>query len=144
MKNIFDIYSDTFDIGWNGNFIVPKDVLKKFSQIEKVNLRKICSGDPKRAKQRLSKTLSSAVPMKIAGFNSRMDNIDTVQNAQLLDEFILDFSRITTSYMSQGKSDDGEIALPSSSSQSEKPPLWAGQFLTLSDAKILSILLYQV
>ena len=110
-EKYFNIYSDTFDIGWNGNFIVPTDVLQKFSQIEKVNLRKICGGDPKRAKQRLSKTLSSTVPMKIAGFNSRMDNIDTVQNAKLLDEFILDFSRLMTSYMSQGKSDDGEIAL---------------------------------
>ena len=50
-EKYFNIYSDTFDIGWNGNFIVPTDVLQKFSQIEKVNLRKICGGDPKRAKQ---------------------------------------------------------------------------------------------
>lgn len=91
--------------------MVPADVLKNFSQIEKGNLRKFCGGEPKRAKRRLSKTLSSAVPMKIAGFNSRMDNIDNVQNAKLLDEFVLDFSRITTSYISQGNSDDGEIAL---------------------------------
>lgn len=110
-EKYLNIYSGTFDIGWNGNFIVPADVLKNFSQIEKGNLRKFCGGEPKRAKRRLSKTLSSAVPMKIAGFNSRMDNIDNGQNAKLLDEFVLDFSRITTSYMSQGNSDDGEIAL---------------------------------
>ena len=110
-EKYLNAFSDTFDTGWNGNFIVPADVLNKFSQIEKVNLRKFCGGKPKRAKQRLSKTLNSAVPMKLVGFNSRMDNIDNVQNAKLLDEFVLDFSRITTSYMSQGDNDDGELAL---------------------------------
>ena len=33
-EKYLNIYSDTFDIGWNGNFIVPADVLKNFSQIE--------------------------------------------------------------------------------------------------------------
>jgi hypothetical protein len=99
------------NLSWNGNFIVPLDVLRQFSSANQVAINKSCGLNPNYHRTKINDELAKNVPLKITGFNSRMDNQASVKNADRLDLFVLNFSRLATSVISQRNEVDAELAL---------------------------------
>ena len=62
------------NLSWNGNFIVPLDVLRQFSSANQVAINQSCGLNPNYHRTKINDELAKNVPLKITGFNSRMDN----------------------------------------------------------------------
>ena len=96
---------------WNGNFIVPLEILKKLSQTNNQKIERFCGGNTRWQQEIIKKSIKNPIPQKLEGFNSRMDNYSSVKHAEELDLFVLSFSRITTSYIALDNHNDAELAL---------------------------------
>ncbi|WP_435137529.1 peptidoglycan-binding domain-containing protein [Pseudopelagicola sp. nBUS_19] len=96
---------------WNGNFIVPLEILKKLSQTSRQKIERFCGGNTRWQQEIINKSIKSSIPQKLEGFNSRMDNYSSVNHAEELDLFVLSFSRLATSFIALDNHVDAELAL---------------------------------
>lgn len=77
------------------NPFIPKDVLDQVIQSDVQQTSKFCVGNSERIFSQLQK-LSESPPLKLEGYNSRMDNRDEVIGAEQLDQFVLRMSEAYT------------------------------------------------
>ena len=88
------------DSSWNGNFIVPLDILKKFRSAPKDKTNFLCGKNPDSSANRLIDNLRQPIPLRLSGYNSRMDNRQNVPHAEQLSLATIDFSHLATIAMS--------------------------------------------
>lgn len=96
---------------WNGNFILPLDILKKFNSVSDKRFNFLCRKDLDSSSGRLSKNLYKPVPLRLSGYNSRMDNRTNVPHAEQLSLATIDYSHLTVNAMSGISSGYTEDAL---------------------------------
>lgn len=82
-------------ISSGSNPFIPTDVLDQVSQSDLQQKSKFCVGNSERIFSQLQK-LSEQPPLKLEGYNSRMDNRDEVIGAEQLDQFVLRMSEAYT------------------------------------------------
>ena len=82
-------------ISSGSNPFIPTDVIDQVSQSDVQQKLKFCVGDSERIFGQLQK-LSEQPPLKLEGYNSRMDNRDDVIGAEQLDLFVLRMSEAYT------------------------------------------------
>ena len=82
-------------ISSGSNPFIPTDVLDQVSQSDLKQKSKFCVGNSERIFSQLQK-LSEQPPLKLEGYNSRMDNRDEVIGAEQLDQFVLRMSEAYT------------------------------------------------
>ena len=85
--------------------------MRQFLSVNQIAINKSCGLNPNYHRTKINDELTENVPLKITGLNSRMDNQASVKNADRLDLFVLNFSRLATSVISQRNEVDAELAL---------------------------------
>ena len=86
---------------WNGNFIMPLDILKKFRSVPAKKRNFLCGKNLDSSASRLKNNLNQPVPLRLSGYNSRMDNRANVAHAEQLSLATIDFSHLATIAMSR-------------------------------------------
>ena len=84
------------NLDWNGNFIVPLEVLKKFNSAPQKKINFLCGKNPESSVNRLNDNLKRPIPLRLSGYNSRMDNRINVPHAEQLSLATIDFSHLAT------------------------------------------------
>ena len=82
-------------ISSGSNPFIPKDVIDQVSQTDLEQRSNFCVGNSERIFSQLQ-DLSVQPPLKVEGYNSRMDNRDDVIGAEQMDEFMLRMSEAYT------------------------------------------------
>lgn len=84
------------NVDWNGNFIVPLDILKEFNLASQKKINFLCGKNPESSANRLNDNLKRPIPLRLSGYNSRMDNRINVPHAEQLSLATIDFSHLAT------------------------------------------------
>lgn len=94
------------------NFMVPQDVLAAYEQSSPATKEEFCSSrGSQNAEREVRYALTSEVPMKIEGYNSRMDNELKVPHAQRVGLLTLRMSELVTDAKARNDSEKKELAL---------------------------------
>ena len=92
------------------SFLLPQDIFDAFQKLDQLEKDKHCGGVSDRTLMEL-KLVAAKPPLKIAGYNSRMDNTATVPGASDTDKFFLRMSEVLTAAIFANDIKAGKAAL---------------------------------